>query len=247
MKYRCVATSVEGFVQQLAVAYVQHGYWFYVAGEIPEHKDPTGVDRKLTDRYGIAVSKWARARRKREGLANVHYLRHKRVFVLIATRGEHEFREGEASVIRDIRREPFAFAGYSIGYRKGVDGRWHVSVRIHRAEYRTLKAYLVGLACHRSAENMVGEFKRLRFEPYAPVRRQLLHVLRAVNRARKVGGLEPVPVGGLRLRRRIVKPFEEECATAVEGGRVAQKRLVEPLLGQTPGSGSLDTETWRYL
>jgi hypothetical protein len=34
-KYRCEATSVEGFLQQLAVAYITTGYWFYVTGEIP--------------------------------------------------------------------------------------------------------------------------------------------------------------------------------------------------------------------
>ena len=28
MDYRCVATSVEGFIQQLAVQYVTHGYSF---------------------------------------------------------------------------------------------------------------------------------------------------------------------------------------------------------------------------
>ncbi len=33
MEYVCVATSVEGFVQQLAVAYVTHGYCFCVRGE----------------------------------------------------------------------------------------------------------------------------------------------------------------------------------------------------------------------
>ncbi len=91
MEYRCVAASVEGFVQQLAVAYVTHGYWFYVRGEIPERKDPAAVDQKLIERYGIAISKWARARRKRQGLANMQYLRHERTFVLLATKGQHEF------------------------------------------------------------------------------------------------------------------------------------------------------------
>ena len=37
--YRFEATSVEGFIQQLAVAYITNGYWFYVAGTIPENKD----------------------------------------------------------------------------------------------------------------------------------------------------------------------------------------------------------------
>ena len=56
MAYRCVATSVPGFVQQLAVAYVAHGYWFYVTGRVPESKDPATVDRKIIRQYGIDVS-----------------------------------------------------------------------------------------------------------------------------------------------------------------------------------------------
>ena len=44
MEYRCVASTVDGFLQQLAVAYITHGYWFYVVGEIPEGKDPVTVD-----------------------------------------------------------------------------------------------------------------------------------------------------------------------------------------------------------
>ena len=52
MAYRCVATSVAGFVQQLAVAYVAHGYWFYVTGWIPQGKPPEAIDRKLIERKG---------------------------------------------------------------------------------------------------------------------------------------------------------------------------------------------------
>lgn len=204
--YRCEATTVGGFVQQLAVAYVQHGYWFYVTGEIPERKCPLAVDAKLLDRYGIAISKWARARRKQSGRANVQYIRYGRFFVLIATRGEHRFFEDEPT-FRDIRREPLSFAGYSISYKLGADRKWHASVRIHPSEYLTLKAYLLDLATHRSVENLTTEFQRIPFEPYAPVRRQFLNILRAVNRARKQAGYEPVPVEALRLRRRHVLPF----------------------------------------
>src|SRR5690606_6094690 len=32
MKYRCVASSPEGLVQQVAVCYLRHGYWWYVTG-----------------------------------------------------------------------------------------------------------------------------------------------------------------------------------------------------------------------
>src|SRR5690349_9625565 len=78
MAYQCVATSLDGFIQQLAVSYLAHGYWFYVTGRIPESKDPRLVDRKLTERYGINVSKWTRSRRRKIGIASVQYLRHDR-------------------------------------------------------------------------------------------------------------------------------------------------------------------------
>jgi len=195
--YRCRAVSLAGFIQQLAVAYVAHGYWFYARGWIPIDKDPEAIDRKLIDRYGIDVSKWERARRKRAGLANLHYLRFGRTFVLIATHGQH------AAVIRDIRRVPFKHGGYSVSYRNG-----HASVRIDQETYKRMKAYLVELALRRPADALVAELGMLPFEPYAPVRRQLLNLHRAVNRARKTAGLSEVPVECLRLRRRLVRPFE---------------------------------------
>ena len=64
MAYRCVAASVEGFVQQLACNLVNKGYWYYAVGNIPQKKDPAVVDRKLIIRYGLDISKWTRARRK---------------------------------------------------------------------------------------------------------------------------------------------------------------------------------------
>lgn len=51
MANRFEATSVAGFIQQLAVAYLTHGYWFYVTGAIPERKDPWRIDAKLLERH----------------------------------------------------------------------------------------------------------------------------------------------------------------------------------------------------
>lgn len=217
MIYRCVATSEAGFVQQLAVAYVNHGYWFYVTGCVPGHKQPELIDQKLIEKYDVAISKWARARRKRQGLANVHYLRHADFFVLIATKGVHRFFEEERTVIRDVRRQPIRFAGYSIGYKQGADGKWHASVRIHPVEYNLLKDYCLELASQRTTLELGHAFERVPFEPYAPVRRQLLNILRAVNHARRLAGCEPVPCACLRLRRRPVSPFAQEVVSAVEG------------------------------
>lgn len=211
--YRCEAATIEGFVQHLAVTLVGQGYYFYVTGWIPEGKAAEQIDRKLIERYGVGISKWARARRKRAGLANVHYLRYRRLFVLIATAGKHPFFENEPH-FRDVREDSIRVENYSIGCKRGVDGKWHPSVRIHPDEYRKLRAYLVELAVHRSVEKLGAEFRRVGFEPYAPVRRQFLNILRAVNRRRKEAGFELVPAGVLRLRRRVVRPFEEGSISA---------------------------------
>src|SRR5262245_32373930 len=112
--YRCEAATVAGFIQQLAVGCIARGYWFYVTGFIPPHKDARAVDQKLIERYGINCSKWTRHRRKQKGLANVQYLRFRRFFVLLSTSGEHEFFRKE-SRIEDIRRRPIKCFGYSVG------------------------------------------------------------------------------------------------------------------------------------
>jgi hypothetical protein len=204
MTYRFEATSVAGFIQQLAVAYLTHGYWFHVTGRIPEGKDPRRTDAKLLERYGIDQSRWQRTRRKRQGLANVHYLRYRRFFVLLANHGRHPFFELEAGLIRDVRRTPIRFQGYAVSYHAG-----HPQVRIDGEDYLWWKDWLTRAATRCPADRLVEEFRALPFEPYAPVRRQLLCLWRAVNRQRKAAGLDQVPVTAIRLRRRIVRPFEE--------------------------------------
>jgi hypothetical protein len=212
MQYRCEAVSVAGFVQQL-VTYISSGYWFYVTGAVPERKDPRDIDRKLIDKYDLNLREWTRSRRKKAGRANVQYLRYGRFFVLIATHGEHRFFcdvEGEGRLYRDVRRTSIKFAGYSISRRRSADGSsWHTHVRIGREVYRELKAHLVELAKRRTLSNLTLVLRTVPFEPYAPVRRQLLNILRAMNRERKALGYEPVPISALRLHRRSVRPFGE--------------------------------------
>lgn len=201
--YPCVCPTVAGFIQQLAVSYIAHGYWFYVTGHVPEGKDPVAVDGKLIDRYDIAMSKWARARRKQTGRASLQYLRHESFFVILATHGEHPFFELESKSIRDARHVPVKYAGYSVSFRGG-----HAHVRIEQGELNRLRAYFLDLAKHRNAEDVAAALARIPFEPYAPVRRQLYELRKAVNRARRESGYSLVPPEALRLRRRIVRPFE---------------------------------------
>lgn len=204
--YRYEAVSIQGFVQQLAVGYVANGYWFYVTGLIPAHKDPRRTDEKIIGQYCCNVSKWVRARRKLAGLSNVQYLRFGRFFALLATAGRHLFFEAEANRLRDIRDMPLKFAGYAVGCRERA-GVWHASVRIERECYKDLLRHFSSMALKMSVDELRRELSAIPFEPYAAVRQQFLTVLRAVNRKRATAGLEPLPYHVLRLRRRPVLPF----------------------------------------
>lgn len=215
MAYKAVATSVEGFVQQIACCYLRWGYWFYVTGHIRRGKDPTAIDGKLIKKYGIDVSESTRLRRKRSGLANLQYLRHDRLFVILATNGEHRFREEEGNLVRDIRHTPIRYAGYSISYRRGgrkrdgtPDDGWHAHVEIDRRQYLELRDHFADIAIRRSAEQLTLAFYYLEFEPYAPVRRQLLKLRKMVNRLRRSAGMSDVPIEAIPMKRRIVRPFD---------------------------------------
>ena len=112
---------------------------------------------------------------------------------------------------------PIKFEGYSISYRRsgltppgGGPPKWHACVRIDNPTYRQLKAFFLDRACHRSADNLAADFARVPYARYAPVRRQLLTIHRAVNEARARTGFSPVPIAALRLRRAIVQPFGDQ-------------------------------------
>ncbi|MDX2116830.1 MAG: hypothetical protein SFY96_01465 [Planctomycetota bacterium] len=204
LRYRCVAASVEGLIQQVAVSYIRTGHFFYVSGRLGPDTDAAAVDAKLINKYGVDVSRWTRALRKQRGEANLQYIRYGRFFLLLATHGVSLFFELEGEQVHDCRRMPIKFAGYSLSYRGG-----HPHVRIDMETYLGFKAAMVqaGLALDRAG--MEELFAMPRFVPYAPVRRQLWNVWREVNRARTAAGLDPLREECLNLRRRIVRPFGE--------------------------------------
>lgn len=223
--YRYLAASREGFIQQVATSYVNRGYRFFVPIWVPGNKDPERVDEKLIGWYGIAMDSGKRFRRKEKGLANVQYIRFGRFALLLATQGKHEFFEGEAGNIRDCWKVPIIALGYSIKYVQGGnvlkrsqanpqgcperDRKHRVRVQIGRSLYKQLTAELVGQASCRREDWFRWRFWNLGFEPYAPVRKQMLELLRKVNSKRKASGLSVLPADVIRFRRRIVKPFDE--------------------------------------
>src|SRR5512135_2600229 len=209
-EYRAKATTLEGFIQQLAVGYLAKGYRFYFQGLIPSGKDPRAVDAKLIKRYGLAISKFKRARRKAQGLSNVQYLRFREHFVLISTPGaEDPLRDDHK--LKDAHGVPIKLGGYAVSFRGG-----HAQVRIERETWKELKAYYLDLATKRSVSWFEREFRRWPCEPWAPVRRQTFVILNQVNRARKAAGLELIPTSCVRLKRRIYRPFEEPALAPVE-------------------------------
>lgn len=203
MGYRCEATSISGFIQQIAVGYVGRGYFFYVMGRVPEGKDPHRIDEKLIQKYGVAISKAGRSRRKALGFANVQYIRFRETFVLLATPGKHEFFLEEAGRLRDARKEPIKLFNYAISYRAD-----HPHVRIEQRRYLELRSHFSEIAVHRSKDYLARELGTLPFEPYSPIRSQLHCILREVNRKRKLAQFELLESSCVRVRRRVYRPFE---------------------------------------
>ena len=213
MTYRYEVQSPEAVVQLIAASYLRHGFYWYVTGSIPIGKDPAKIDQKLIAKYGIEVSEWERRSRKQRGIANAHYLRHQQWFILLVSEGHHALKQpsaigGEAEHLRDCRRTPIRFQGYSISYRRAgvtpagaASPKWHAHVRIDDDTYRVLKDRFLDLAMHRSAETLASEFARIPFARYAPIRRQLLNILRAVNERRKQQCFELLPHSVLKLKR----------------------------------------------
>ena len=208
-------------MQIVASNYLPHGYYFYVCGKVPDGKDPRLIDEKILSKYGIELSRQQRARRKQQGFANLHYVRYQSLFVILATHGRHPFFAAESNSVKDIRKHPLHFHGYAISVKRGgflkkepgqqtasADGRFRARVTIGREAFRNLGSGILDIATHRTAETLRWEFWNQPFEPYAPIRKQLLKLLRAVNAKRTAMGYEKLDPDCIRYRRNIVKPFD---------------------------------------
>jgi len=82
-------------------------------------------------------------------------------------------------------------------------------VLIARVPYRELCAYILSIACHHRPEVLANELYALPYVPYAPVRKQLLKLLRLVNAKRQTAGFAKLPPTCLRFKREIVRAFEQ--------------------------------------
>jgi len=222
MEHKHEVTSLTGFLQRVATHLLPKGYFFFVQGTLPEGKDPRTLDAKLLAKYDVAKSEGARRWRKSQGLGNVQYVRYQHRWILVATHGDHPIREGEGENLKDARRVPIRIGDYALYVKRGnylkkelrdetakPDGKWRVRVLIAREPYRELCAYFLSNACHRRGEALAEALISLPYEPYAPVRKQLLKLLRLINSKRQAAGYSKLPPTCLRYKREIVKAFEE--------------------------------------
>lgn len=98
--------------------------------------------------------------------------------------------------------------GLAAGPKTGrKDHKWHAHVEIERTQYLDLRAWFSERAIRDTTDRLAKAFYDSPVVPYAPVRRQLLLMLRTVNRIRKTAGKKQLPFEVLPLKRRVVKPF----------------------------------------
>ncbi|MDZ4849963.1 MAG: hypothetical protein SGI77_11815 [Pirellulaceae bacterium] len=129
-----------------------------------------------------------------------------RVWILCATHGKHRFFDEEGNAIRDVRKAPIHIGDYTLAVKQGgflkkepeadapvADGKMRVRVQIAREKFQEYRGYFVEQACHRSSERLSKELYCLPFEPYAPVRRQLLTLLRLINERRQAAAFTKLP------------------------------------------------------
>lgn len=216
--YRCVATSIEGFLFQLAVSYVTNGkYYFYVTGSVPSWRTPTEHDARMLSQYEVAISKFARCRRrKRIGisgrrLANCQYLRFSDFWILLCQEGENAFfdrnckRDTSGAIVEqwfyDVRQSAIQFNEYSVGYFKDK-----LTVRLSSKAMAGLRSYYLKLAL-KPLPYLREELATFPYEAYGGVLKQRYSILRSMNLKRGAAGLPAIPTSFIRKKRKPVKPF----------------------------------------
>ncbi len=91
---------------------------------------------------------------------------------------------------------------------------WVSRVAIERRTYKQLRSHFLNIATKRSRETLTREFRDLQFAPYAPVREQLLRLVKDVNQRRKTAGIRDTQLleyrQALRLKRTQLVVFKEQ-------------------------------------
>ena len=87
-------------------------------------------------------------------------------------------------------------------------------MRLAEEAHKDLRAYFLGLALRRSAENLVAKFSAVPFEPYGPVKAQIFSIRGDVDDVRRRASYRQIPKAAIWLKRRYVKLFQTPDGSA---------------------------------
>jgi hypothetical protein len=184
-----LANSTGELIRQLITDCIPNSYYFFLNGYTPEDEEPTETDSIILNM--IEAAKWRMGSRKDQ--AQVQYLRHHRTYLLLATAGVHPIINDNAHLVRDIRKTPLGFNGYSISCQRVRGGSgYRGSVQVGVQYFGVFREKFLAMSVRSSAVEMTDAFLALNFEPYPPVHEQLGALLKAVNEKRRAAGLELV-------------------------------------------------------
>lgn len=165
---------------------VECGYYYYVTGWIPEGKDPRKTDEKLIRKYEIRRQRMALYRDAQVGRAKVRLYRFGRLFIVMASEGEHQIFHQEK--MSDIRKTPLLVNGFTIVGREG-----EVSVRWSKRVYKKLREGFLKAALSPRVK-IEEKLRGLKHPAYPGIFRQKERIIRAVMRKRKRAGKEKITV-----------------------------------------------------
>ncbi len=169
--------------------YMRYGYVHYYIREIPGHKDLSEVDRKLLLTYDVTNNRMLRAKRKREGIRNLVYIRFGQTFILLATEGKSP--AFDRLKFLNFTDSPLYFSHYSIGIKQNKP-----YIQIEPLRYKQLKKVAEKIALHQ--HDKVEKFL-LKVSPFSfkGVSDQRWKLYKLVNLKRKKAGLARIKWGNL--------------------------------------------------
>lgn len=216
----CVARSLRGFVQQIAVGFLAKGYRYYVTGKIPAKKlgkpgEICASDLKLIGQYGANQSPKVRSAEKTQhGRAGLVYIRWNTKWVMLATPGEHPFFLAEGEAVRDIHIDPLLIYGYVISKRNG-----YTLVDMKDSAFKNIKERFLALALlGRGQLERLLEAEMRKWAAYEPVKSRWSKLITELNKARKAQKLKPIARDIIPQKRWSVRVFAEPEAPAAARG-----------------------------
>ena len=207
--YPCVAASPQAFIDQLAYAYIVHGYRFYVTGVVPGRLTPHELDDRLIGKFGLDISRDRRSSHRAAGDGSIHYLRYDRFWVLISTpaiNGNPFFTENTEPktgehLWHDVWTRAIMFHGYAIRAPAGK-----LLIKVERHEFKRLKNELLELAKVVPVERLTTILKqRFRYEQYPGVQEQLYHLVKCLNQRLKRSRLGRIEFSQLKRGRKVMR------------------------------------------